>query len=431
MLVEIVHYKLPELGEGIFEGEIVSWFVQVGDTVEEDQIIAEVQNDKAVVELPSPVSGKVLEIKVAEGTVCTVEDVIIVFETEGENREVTKPDVCGIGAKVAENVKNVAIETSMAGEATNVTEKIDKKKTMRVLATPSVRKFAREMNVPLHEVKGTGNNGRITREDVIKYAQAKDAPSISEKQNEDQITIETVSVESSSLETRTPLKGIRKAISNAMVKSKSTIPHATLIDEVDVTKLVSFRKEANEQFAEIKGTKLTYLPFITKALIAACRQFPELNASIDEDKEEIIYKNYFHIGIATDTEKGLLVPVIKDADKKNMWDIAKEVKELASRGREGKLTPNEIKGSTITITNIGSVGGMYFTPVINYPEVAILGIGRIIEKPVVKNGEITIAPMMSLSLSFDHRLIDGVVAQHAINLIKRLLENPEFLILEV
>ncbi|MNQ90680.1 Dihydrolipoyllysine-residue acetyltransferase component of pyruvate dehydrogenase complex [compost metagenome] len=215
-----------------------------------------------------------------------------------------------------------------------------------------------------------------------------------------------------------------------MVKSVYTAPHVTLMDEIDVSALVALR-ERTKPLAEKKGVKLTYLPFIVKALVAACRQFPVMNAMIDEEKQEIVYKKYYNIGIATDTDNGLLVPVIHDADRKNVWSVAAAIKDLAVRGREGKLSPNEMKGGTISITNIGSVGGMFFTPVINFPEVAILGAGRITEKPVVKNGEIAVGHVMALSLSFDHRIVDGATAQSFLNYIKQLLADPELLVLEV
>ncbi|HJV45003.1 MAG TPA: 2-oxo acid dehydrogenase subunit E2, partial [Bacillota bacterium] len=232
------------------------------------------------------------------------------------------------------------------------------------------------------------------------------------------------------MEERVPLKGVRKVIAAAMVKSMYTAPHVTIMDEVDVTELVALREKA-KPIAEKKDVKLTYLPFIAKALVAAVRQYPVLNAMLDEEKNEIVYKKYYNIGIATDTDNGLIVPVIFDADRKNIWSIASEIKDLAARGREGKLSASELKGSTISITNIGSAGGMFFTPVINYPEVAILGTGRITEKPVVKNGEIVVASVMALSLSFDHRIIDGATAQYCINYMKQLLEDPQLLIMEV
>lgn len=219
-------------------------------------------------------------------------------------------------------------------------------------------------------------------------------------------------------------------IAQAMVKSVYTAPHVTVMDEADLTKLVEFRARYKPA-AEKRGVKLTYLPFIVKALVGAARQFPVINASIDDEKNEIVYKKYYNIGIATDTDNGLIVPVIQDADRKNMWTIADQIRDLAARGREGKLAPHEMRGSTISISNIGSAGGMFFTPVINWPEVAILGTGRIMDKPVVRDGELAAGKVMALSLSFDHRIIDGATAQQALNYIKELLENPELLVMEV
>lgn len=303
-----------------------------------------------------------------------------------------------------------------------------------ILATPSVRKLAREKGVDLTQVKGTGKNGRITREDVLGFvsgAAAAPSPAVAPAAQPAAAPAKAATVVGGDLpEERVPLKGIRKAIANAMVKSVYTAPHVTIMDEVDVSALVALRQRA-KPIAEKKGVKLTYLPYIVKALVAAVRQYPALNASIDDEAGEIVYKKYYHIGIATDTENGLLVPVIQHADRKSIWTLAAEIRDLATRAREGKLAPNEMKGSTISITNIGSAGGMFFTPVINYPEVAILGVGRITEKPVVKNGEITIGQVLALSLSFDHRLIDGATAQNAVNYIKQLLEDPELLIMEV
>ncbi|RXT07847.1 dihydrolipoamide acetyltransferase family protein [Ammoniphilus sp. CFH 90114] len=433
--------KLPELGEGIHEGEIVKWHIKPGDQVEEDQIIADVQNDKSVVELPSPVSGKIVEIKVAEGTVCTVEDVILVFEVEGAGNAEEERVECAVGGGVAANVAAATIETPMAAGAVSVAAPATTNR--KVMATPSVRKLAREKGIFLVEVTGTGRNGRITREDVLNFVSGGAQPAVEAAAPAQEATpaveakvsapsAPTVTVTTGDrVEERVPLKGIRKVIANAMVKSKQTAPHVTLMDEVDVTELVALRSKANKAFAEKKGLKLTYLPFIAKALVAACRQYPELNASIDDEKNEIVYKKYYNVGIATDTDNGLIVPVVTDADRKSIWSIAGEIKDLAARGREGKLASHELKGSTITITNIGSAGGMFFTPVINHPEVAILGTGRITEKPVVKDGQIVAAPVMALSLSFDHRLIDGATAQNFLNYIKQLLADPQLLVMEV
>ncbi len=459
-------FRLPELGEGIHEGEIVKWHVQPGDSVEEDQVIMEVQNDKAVVEVPSPVKGKVIELKVTEGTVSVVGDPLIEFEVEGEIPNL--PDHghgsapaaeaapapaadkmepgCDIGSQVSANA-NQALETPMAqATATAVAAPIDRK---HVLATPSVRKYAREKGVQLTLVPGTGKLGRITREDVDRFVSggavapsaqavetaapaATEAPAATAPTGVAQAaSAPTVhySAQAGELEERVPLKGIRKAIAKAMVKSAYTAPHVTIFDEVDVTALVAMRKDA-KPLAEERGVKLTYLPMIVKAVVAGLKKFPELNASIDEEKQEIIYKKYYNIGIATSTEDGLLVPIVKAADSKSIFHIAGEISELAKKSRDRKASADELKGSTFSITNIGSAGGMFFTPIINYPEVAILGVGRISEKPVVKNGEIVVGQMLHLSLSFDHRLVDGEPAQRFVNYVKQLLENPTLLVME-
>ena len=225
------------------------------------------------------------------------------------------------------------------------------------------------------------------------------------------------------------MSGIRKAIAKAMVNSKHTAPHVTLLDEVDVTELVAHRKKFKEIAAE-KDIKLTYLPYVVKALVSTLREFPALNTSLDDATQEIIQKHYYNIGIAADTDRGLLVPVVKHADRKSIFAISDEINSLAVKARDGKLSPAEMKGASCSITNIGSAGGQWFTPIINHPEVAILGIGRIAEKPIVKNGEIVAAPMLALSLVFDHRMIDGATAQHALNHIKKLLGNPELLLME-
>ncbi|MBO8173237.1 MAG: 2-oxo acid dehydrogenase subunit E2 [Bacillaceae bacterium] len=421
-------FKLPELGEGIHEGEILKWLIKPGDEVKEDDVIAEVQNDKAVVEIPSPVDGKVLDIKVDEGTVATVGDVLVIFETEQARpsaKEAEPVDTPGEPEQPDQSDK-----PNQSGEQPAASlPPADKK----VLATPGTRKLARELGIEIARVPGTGRNGQVTREDVRQFAEQQNDPST---QAEPAVTETPASsgqperTHTEQREERVPLKGIRKVISEAMVKSKYTAPHVTLMDEVDVTELVNLREEA-KPLAEQRGIRLTYLPFVVKALIAALKKYPVLNASLDDEKDEIVYKKYYNIGIATDTENGLLVPVIFDADRKNIWTIADEIRDLAGRAREGKLQPHELKGSTISITNIGTAGGMFFTPVINYPEVAILGTGKITEKPVAKDGEVVIAPVMALSLSFDHRIIDGATAQYFLNDVKQFLENPKLLVMEV
>ena len=451
--MSIFEFKLPELGEGIHEGEIVKWHIEPGEKVEEDQIIVEIQNDKAVVEVPSPVDGIVKEIVVEEGTVSVVGDTLVTFEVEGD-----VPDTQGDGAEQAvtgeDKPQGAEPEEKDETESTTVAdtenqEKADEADAGRdaasaeqtdqrlVLAMPSVRKFAREQNIDITQVKGTGPNGRITREDIQAFVAGEQTGTEADNQSEaarqekqpeaPEPAVQPASVQGQ--EERVPLRGVRKIIAQSMTKSVYTAPHVTVMDEVNVSQLVAFR-EQTKPLAEKKGIKLTYLPFIVKAAVAALKEYPSLNAMLYDEKEEIVYKYYYHIGIATDTDQGLIVPVIRDADRKNIWTYAKEIHDLATRGREGKLSPAEMQGSTFSITNIGSAGGMFFTPVINYPEVAILGVGRITEQPTVVDGEVRAAPMMALSLSFDHRLIDGVTAQRFVNDVKKMLEDPQLLILE-
>jgi pyruvate dehydrogenase E2 component (dihydrolipoamide acetyltransferase) len=439
-------FKLPDIGEGIHEGEIVKWHIKEGDQVEEDQIILEVQNDKAVVEIPSPVQGKVLSIKVAEGTVAIVGDVLVTFEAEGaESEPATEEAPKAEEAKPAQTAAAQPAQAEAEPAAPAAAEAADAGPRKRVLAMPSVRKYARELGVDIAKVPGSGAHGRVSREDVKRFADggapaAAEAPAAAQTQPGEAAapaakaapaaSTTAAAVAGETPEERIPLRGLRKVIAGAMVKSKYTAPHVTVMDEVDVTKLVELRTRA-KKVAEQQGVKLTYLPFIVKALIAALRQFPTLNASFDEEKQELVVKKYYNVGIATATDDGLIVPVIKHADRKNMFQIANEIKELATKARERKAAADELRGSTISITNIGSAGGLFFTPVINFPEVAILGTGRIADKPVVRDGQIVIAPVMALSLSFDHRFIDGETAQLFINHIKRLLEDPELLVMEV
>jgi pyruvate dehydrogenase E2 component (dihydrolipoamide acetyltransferase) len=423
----VFEFKLPDIGEGIHEGEIVKWHIKPGDPVEEDQAILEVQNDKAVVEIPSPVKGKVLEIKVAEGTVATVGTSLVSFEVEG-----AVPDQPAHGGEAAPAPAAAGQQTA-APAAPAAAEQLPPV-NRDVIAMPSVRKYAREQGIDINRVQGSGPNGRVRREEIDRAKTGAAAPAEVPAAHAEIAQAAMAQADKGPvtgiMEERIPLRGIRKVIANAMAKSKYTAPHVTIMDEVNVSKLVALRSDLKPA-AEKKGTKLTYLPFVVKAAVSGVRKFPSLNASIDDEKSEIVYKYNCHIGIATDTDNGLIVPVVFDADRKSMWMIADEIRDLASRGREGKLTPNEMKGSTFSITNIGSAGGMFFTPVINYPEVAILGTGRITDKPVVINGEIQIAPIMALSLSFDHRLIDGATAQHFMNHIKELLEDPQMMLMEV
>ncbi|RXH53505.1 2-oxo acid dehydrogenase subunit E2 [Kurthia gibsonii] len=428
-------FRLPDIGEGIHEGEIVQWFVKPGQEVKEDDILAEVQNDKAVVEIPSPVDGTILEVLVEEGTLTTVGTVLLKIDAPGyedlqlkghhdeEEEEEETP------AKEEAPVKEETVENSKAPE---IVEPSNTSK--RVIALPSVRKFAREQGVDISVVEGTGKNGRVTKEDILNHGKQPAETAVASENTEEttqapEVASTPVNLEGEFPETREKMSGIRRAIAKAMVNSKHTAPHVTLMDEVDVTNLVAHRKKFKNIAAE-EGIKLTYLPYVVKALVSTLRKFKEFNRSLDDATNEIIQKHYYNIGIAADTERGLLVPVIKHADRKSVFAISDEINTLAEKARDGKLAPNEMQGASCSISNIGSAGGQWFTPVINHPEVAILGIGRIAEKPVIKNGEIVAAPVLALSLSFDHRMIDGATAQNAMNHLKRLLSEPELLLME-
>ncbi|MEW9677473.1 dihydrolipoamide acetyltransferase family protein [Lentibacillus sp. L22] len=427
-------FKLPDIGEGIHEGEIAKWFVKDGDEVKEDDVLCEVQNDKSVVEIPSPVDGTVKKIHVGEGEVAVVGDTLISFDAEGYEDD---------GDSADEGDNDQKEETPAAKEEskqddTDKGNKADKKEqktddtNKRVIAMPSVRKYARENDVNIQNVEGSGKNGRVLKEDIDGYLNGEQPAAEEETNQATQETAkpaETAAVTEEYAETREKMSGIRKTIAKAMVNTKATAPHVTLMDDVDVTGLVAHRKKFKAVAAE-QDIKLTYLPYVAKALVSAMKNYPILNASVDNDTDEIIYKHYYNIGIAADTDRGLLVPVVKDADRKSIFAISKEINELADKARNGKLTPGEMKGASSTITNIGSAGGQWFTPLINQPEVAILGIGRIAEKPVVRDGEVVVAPVLALSLSFDHRVIDGATAQLAMNQIKRLLNDPQLIMME-
>ena len=419
-------FKLPDIGEGIHEGEIVKWFVKPGDKVQEDDVLCEVQNDKSVVEIPSPVEGTVLEVLVDEGTVATVGQVLITFDAPGYEDLKFKGDEEEEAPKQEEAAPAAPQETAAPAAAANSEVDLNR----RVIAMPSVRKYAREKGVDIRLVFGTGDNGRVLKSDIDAFVNGgAPAASVAETRAAETALAAAPIPEGDFPETREKLGPIRKVIAKAMVNSKHTAPHVTLMDEVDVTKLVAHRKKFKPIAAE-KGIKLTFLPYVVKALTSALREFPALNTSLDDEAQEIIHKHYYNIGIAADTDRGLLVPVVKHADRKSVFAISNEINELAEKARDGKLAPNEMKGASCTISNIGSAGGQWFTPVINHPEVAILGIGRIAQKPIVRDGEIVAAPVLALSLSFDHRIIDGATGQKALNHIKTLLSDPELLLME-
>lgn len=432
-------FKLPDIGEGISEGEIVKWFVKEGDTIQEDDTLLEVQNDKSVEEIPSPVTGTVQKILVSEGTVATVGDVLVEIDAPGFEgndapsavKETTQAPVQTEPQpeqpKPAAPAPDKAPVENQAVKVTNDAQ--------RILAMPSVRQYAREKAVDLTQVTPTGKGGRVQKSDIDAWLNQSGAAPASVASSPSAPATQAVSqaqttTDATQAEVREKLTPMRKAIAKAMVTSKHTAPHVTLFDEVEVTKLWDHRKKFKDIAAE-NGTKLTFLPYVVKALTATAQKFPVLNASIDDETQEIVYKQEYNIGIATDTEQGLYVPNIKQANTKSMFKIADEIQEKATLAHESKLAPQDMRNGTITISNIGSVGGGWFTPIINYPEVAILGIGTITQQPIVnQDGEIIVGRVMKLSLSFDHRIVDGATAQKAMNTLKRFLADPELLLME-
>ena len=422
-------FNLPDVGEGLAEAEVVQWFVKVGDTIVEDQPMLEIQTDKLVQEVPAPVAGTIAKINVEPGVVATVGQALVEIATSGS--------VAPAASAPAASAPAAAVSTPAAGNGVTYE---NNSVAGHILAMPSIRRYAREKGVDLTQVAATGKHGHIRLEDVEAFVNgggAAVAPVVSE-------TVEAavaapvakaaapaaapLVVKGST--TREKMTPTRRAISNAMVNSKTTAPHVTLFDEVEVSALMAHRSKFKDVAAS-QDVKLTFLAYIVKALVSVARKYPVLNASVDDATQEIVYKNYYNIGIAVDAPTGLYVPNIKDADTKGMFSVASEISTLAGAAIDGSLKGPDMRDGTITISNIGSARGLWFTPIINHPEVAILGVGRIDKKPVVlEDGTIGVGQMMALSLSFDHRIIDGALAQNAMNDIKRLLANPELLLME-
>lgn len=427
--------KLPELGEGVTEGELVKWLVTPGDTVKADQAIAEVLTDKATVEVPTPIAGTVKDLKFKSGEVVKVGSVMITVQGQmaaGATREIP----ASAHANFAAAATSVTAPTTPsrpqppagASASSGIFPPVADSK---VLATPATRRLAREMSIDINGLAGSGLAGRVTREDVLS---AKGGSSTASSSNAAATTMSipkpSYQGPAGAIEERVPMIGIRKKIAENMQRAKHVIPHFTIMDEAKVDAMVALR-ESLKDHAEKNGTKITYLPIVMKALIATIREFPMFNASIDDAASEIVYKKYFNLGFAADTPNGLVVPVIKNADQKSIMEISKEILELSKRARDGKLKPDEMKGATITVTNIGSIGGTYATPVINHPEVAILGMYKIDEKPVIKNGQLAAIKVMNYTVTADHRLIDGAVAARFLAAFIARIENPGRLLVEL
>ncbi|MFD2172113.1 dihydrolipoamide acetyltransferase family protein [Tumebacillus lipolyticus] len=409
-----VSFKLPDIGEGIHEAEVVRWLVQEGDQVREFDPLVEVQTDKALVELPSPLSGQVREIKAKAGELARVGEVLVILgEAEAVQEQADRAEV-------------ISAPILTAG---------------RVLATPAVRQLARDLMIDIRLVSGSGAAGRVTKEDLLAHQRAQQEQRLSDAERAEESCRSTAeeSVRSQALPsidtmtpttTRVPLRGLRRTIAERMTKAAFTAPHVTSIDEVDMTELVSLRRRMNK-LLEPSGQKITYLPFLLKALLIALKEHPYLNAQLDDERGEIVLRSDYNIGIAIDTPDGLIVPVLKGAERRSLLELATEIGRLIELAKRRALAVEEMRGGTITISNMGPLGGLFATPILNYPEVAILGVHAMQEKAVVYQGEIAIRTMMYLSLSFDHRVIDGAEAVRFTNRIKRLLEHPDLLVLEM
>lgn len=404
----VKQFKFPDIGEGITEGEIVKWRVKEGDDVKEDQTLAEIETDKAIVEVPSPYEGTILKLHFKEKDIIKVGEVLATIGEKGETF-VEEPEK-----------EKIEVERepapSVVGEIKETREEI-----REVLATPKVRKLALEWGVDIKAIIGSGPKGRITEEDIRlakekKPVQVKKKPEIKVKAKYDFYGfIDHI-----------PLRGVRRATAKRMRESVSTAAHVTHFDEADLTELANIREKMKKK-AEEKGIKLTYLPFIVKGVINALKTHPMLNAFLDEENEEIIVKKYYNIGIAVDVPDGLIVPVVKAADQKSLFELAEEIKTLAESAKARTLDMADLKGGTFSITNVGMIGGEAATPIINYPEVAILATLKIADRVRVEEGHIKVKKILPLCLSFDHRVIDGAeAARFMVDLIK-FLENPDLL----
>jgi pyruvate dehydrogenase E2 component (dihydrolipoamide acetyltransferase) len=405
-------FKLPDLGEGVMEGELVKWHVKPGDTVKEDQTLAEVMTDKATVTVPTPKAGRVLQVHVKEGDMAKVHHPLVSLDIEGA----APVQAGGHGAHAAPAAAATPAPVAAAAAAAPAS---------KVLATPLTRRMAREHGLDLSSISGSGPQGRVMKADVVAALEGAKT-----SRNEVQRPA-APSVASGRGDERIPLRGLRKKIAEKMVRSKFTAPHFGFVEEVDATELVSLRKRLNETLAATGDkTKLSFLPFIVKAVVAAMKKYPHLNANMDEAAQELVVRGEFNIGIAVATPEGLTVPVIKGADRLSLRELADEVVRLSNAARERKLKMDELTGGTFTITSLGQTGGIFATPIINHPEVAIMGVHRMRKRPVVdKNDQIVVREMMNLSISADHRVIDGQVAADFVYEVIKYLERPEMLFL--
>ena len=429
-------FRLPDIGEGVVEGEIVAWKVAVGDSIAEDQPLVEVMTDKATVEIPSPRAGVVTSLTGIEGDVIEVGQVLVVLDDGSAGAETTLRLTAQELPKAPEAADIPASERALSSPATLDTPPVAPAPSRagkpsgagKVLATPATRRVARELEVDLGQVSGTGPGGRITKSDVIAWSEGRRAPTGPARGGSGLPFEHTAVPPGSGPEERVRVRGLRRKISEAMVRSSISIPHYSYVDEVDMTELVLLRRRVNEQLVAAGEAKISYLPFIMKACWIAFADHPEVNALYDNTTDEVVYKRYFNCGLATDTPQGLYVSVIRDIPGKTIAELGAEIIEVTGRVRAGKASREDLSDSTFTITSIGNIGGLFATPIINYPEVAILGVNKILERPVVRDGQVVVRHMTHLSPSFDHRVVDGANGARFVSRLKQLLETPGLLL---
>ncbi|HMY56783.1 MAG TPA: dihydrolipoamide acetyltransferase family protein [Pseudomonadota bacterium] len=435
-----LEFKLPDIGEGVVEGEIVRWLVKEGDVLREDQPMVEVMTDKATVEIPTPRAGRVHKLMVDAGKLCAVGQVMIVIDTGGTASPSAAPTPAAQApvtqaapAQAAQAQVSAPVQTVSAAEAAG----------RKVLATPATRQLARNLGIDIRTVLGSGPGGRITRDDVRRLsekatapAQAApipvQAPAAAQKPAAPapRPAAEPVTVAVSADDERIAFRGVRKKIAENMLRSKQSAAHFTYVEEVDVTDLVALRKRAQKR-AQERGAKLSFLPFIIKAVVSGLKKYPILNATLDQQREEIVLRKQYNIGVAAATDSGLIVPVLRNADKMSLFQIASELEPLAERARTGKASRDELTGSTFTISSLGKLGGVLATPIINFPEVAILGVHKIKETPAVRDGQIVVRQVMNLSISLDHRIVDGYEGAMFLQHVVSLLEDPTLMFMEL
>ena len=398
-------FKLPDLGEGTVESEIGEWFIKVGDVVEEETVVCTMMTDKAAVELASPVSGTVIKLAGEPGDIVAVGSALVVFETDGAAAKETPVES---SAADDEPVAPAAAPAPAKQPAPLATDE----QNGRVITSPAIRRRAKEAGVDLHEVPGTGPGGRIQRKDFDNYLKARASG------------ISLAAAAGPSTDVREiKVIGLRRIIAERMSRSKQEIPHFAYVEEIDITELEALRKHLNSRKTD-SSERLTLLPFLGLALIRALKEFPQCNATYDKDRNLILQYDAVHLGVATQTPDGLKVPVIRHAEMLNIDSLANEIRRVTQAARDNSAKKNELSGSTITITSLGRLGGIASTPVINLPEVGIIGVNRAVERPMVYNGQIAVRLMMNLSSSFDHRFVDGYDAAAMIQRIKEMLEYP-------